>query len=93
MKRQLIDVNAKFELKLLDACLDSMVGNESIWRRDLEAHIPERIKARELLRQYVLLLWEKRGRDQNLTCGDIIENSTAYFDGAMGALVGEVQVW
>ena len=93
MERQLIDNNTRFELKLLDTCLESVIGNERIWRNDKEAHIVEKIKARELTRKYILLLWEKRGRDKNMTCGDIIDNIAAYFDGAMSALVGENQIW
>ncbi len=93
MERQLIDPNAKFELRLLDTCLDSVIGNESIWTKDKEPHIAQKIKARELTRKYVLLLWEKRGQDRNLTCGDIIDNIASYFDGAMSVLAGEVQFW
>jgi hypothetical protein len=88
-----IDVNARFEIGLLDTCLKSVMGDEGEWRENEEPHPAEMAKARDLTRKYILLLWEKQDRDLNMTCGDIIDKAAAYFNGAMAVLTGEVQLW
>jgi hypothetical protein len=62
MANSLKEVNDRFEPGLLDACLESVIGEERTWRMNKEPHIAEMARARILTRKYIILLWEKRGR-------------------------------
>jgi len=87
-----IDGNKIFEPAFVDVILDEMLGSESDWQNWKEKDIPERIKAKELTRRYVLAWYRDTGKEEEETVNQVQDNAFLFYLGALAALTGEVSL-